>query len=450
MSRPISVWALLLAFLAFAQSNGTAQTIERFDTCPGLSGLAEADSRPKSANELEEAALEFATKNGINVSFEKNRFVFTLKAGGDIELFSTRATKDGLDSAKAKLKTLVDAKVKKISDKFDVEFATDGEVIDKQWVKNDKGEWTQDKDVLCRAPRLNELYGIEAALYRAQPSHMGKDGGKPLKFYFLTDDLTKGERPLASWRANRNGRPAIHYYPGSCDGRPILERDAPFNPKASLGHAYGSIEALTLHEISHNHQNNIGWWTDLQKDEADKFGFRDCGTDSDGNRIWALKSTRKDSNGEPVYYRWNEKTSVYVACDETGNDIVGEPEISKSALRKIAAHRPMTYYFPSPSETYAEGVMVYRLGGVYRASLLKENPGLYKVVKRLDQKEIDNVYGHDVRYEWRQGFDQWGNQVSYQVEVSRTSRYIRNSDGNVVANNKKNAKAVQEFEQNTR
>lgn len=450
MSRPISVWALLFAFLAFSQSNGAAQTIERFDTGHGLSGLAEADSRPKTTNELEEAALELATKNGISVGFEQNRFVFSLKAGGNIELFSTPGTKDGLKSAKTQLKTLVDAKVKKISDTFDVEFATDGEVIDKQWVKNEKGEWTQDKEVLCRAPRLNELYGIEAALYRAQPSQKGKAGGKGLKFYFLTDDLTKGERPLASWRGDRSGRPAIHYYIGSCDGRPVLERDAPFNPNAKLGHAYGSIEALTLHEISHNHQNNIGWWTDLQKDEAAKFGFRDCGVDSEGNRIWAVKSKRKDANGEHIYYRINEKTSEYCACDETGTAIAGEPEISKSELRKIAAHRPMTYYFPSPSETYAEGVMVYRLGGVYRASLLKENPGLYEVVKRLDQKEIDSAYGEDIQYEWRQGIDQWGNQVQYQVEVSRTSRYIRNADGNVVANTRKNAAAVSDFENKSR
>ncbi|MBY0548788.1 MAG: hypothetical protein K2W95_16070 [Candidatus Obscuribacterales bacterium] len=450
MLRPTSIWALLFAFLVFAQGNGTAQTVERFDTCNGLGGSAVADSHAKSANELEEAALEFATKNGISVSFAQNRFVFTLKAGGDIELFSTPGTKDGLNSAKTQLKALVDAKVKKISATFDVEFATEAEVIDKQWVKNDKGEWSQDKDVLCRAPRLNELYGIEAALYRAQPSQKGENGGKGLKFYFLTDDLTRGERPLASWRGDRNGRPAIHYYIGSCDGRPVLERDAPFNPKAKLGHSYGSIEALTLHEISHNHQNNIGWWTDLQKDEAAKFGFRDCGVDGDGNRIWAVKSTRKDSNGAHIYYRLNDKTSEYFPCDETGKTIAGEPEISKSELRKIAAHRPMTYYFPNPSETYAEGVMVYRLGGVYRASLLKENPGLYEVVKRLDQNEIDNAYGRDVQYEWRQGFDQWGNQVHYQVEVSRTSRYIRNADGNVVANTRKNAVAVNDFEKKSR
>lgn len=441
--------ALFIGLVALGGSSPARASHHRDDTCPGFQRPgASADADDKTLSELERSARKFANENGISVKFENGRFVFSLTAGKEIRLFSTDATQDGLKSAVDKLKKLVDAKAKDLRDNFDVEFTTEREVVDKQWFKNDKGEWEQGQDVVARAPRLNELYGIEAALYRAQPSQKAKGGGKGIKFYFLTDDLTKGERPLASWRANRDGRPAIHFYPGSTE-RPVLEREMPFDPTRTMGHGYGSIEALTLHEISHNHQNVVGWWSDLEKDEAEKYGFRDCGTDKDGNRIWAVKSTKTDSNGNPIYYRSNS-SGTYTACDENGKDIAGEPEIFRSTLRKIAAHRPMTYYFPSPSETYAEGVMIYRLGGVYRASLLKENPALYEVVKRIDQKEIDLIYGEDVQYEWRSGYDQWGNQVWYQVEVSRTSRYIRDADGNLVRNTKSNAKSVSQFEKNAR
>jgi hypothetical protein len=51
-------------------------------------------------------------------------------------------------------------------------------------------------------------------------------------------------------------------------------------------------------------------------------------------------------------------------------------------------------------------------------------------------------------YEWSSGFDQWGQQVWYQVEKQR-SRYIRSADGYLVQNTDANRSAVSSAERRT-
>ncbi len=403
------------------------------------------ESRDEPDNDFDKEALEFATANGIAVEHSGNRLVFTLQAGKEISLFSVDATPKGLDAAKVKLAKLVEDKIKDLETNFGVAFTRDNEVVEKQWVKNDKGEWERGDEVKARTPYLNELYGIEAALYRAQPSHRAKGSATGIKFYFLLDDLTKGERPLATWRADRGGRPAIHYYPNSTHKRPVLETDAVFDPTQPLGHSYGSIEALTLHEISHNHQNVIDWWNSVESTVAGDIGFVNIGKDDDGYAVWAIQSKNKDVNGDWHLYRKDAKSGLYYRCDSKGDKIAGEKELTKSQVRKIARVQPMTYYFPSPSETYAESVMIYRLGGQYRASLLKESPELHALAKRLDQTEIDLIYGKETYDQWEQQQDQWGQIFWVQVQHER-SRYIRSAEGKLVSNTAANRDAVKRWE----
>lgn len=418
---------------------------ESSETCPGLHRPvppAVAFS-PKAGTLWEKRAAELAVPHGLTVEQEKDKLAFRLLAGKEITLFRVDATDDGLVQAEKQISQLVAAKMLHLSATFGVSFSAAGEVVDKQWVKDDKDEWVRGNDVKARLPRLHELYGIEAALYRAQPSYKAKDGSSTLKFYFLTDDLTKGERPLATYVSNRNGRPAIHFYPGSTAGRLALERDLPFEPDRPMGHAYGSIEALTMHEISHNHQHVIGWWTGVEKTAADQIGFVSLGSG------WAIKGKAKDKTDQHVLYRKNEKTGMWYRCDSNGDALSGEPELTGRQMRQEALHKPMTYYFPSPSETYAEGVMVFRLGGVYRAQLLKENPALYAVAKKLDQQEIDQVYGLENYLDWERGYDQWGREVWYQV-VRQRSSYIRGSDGYLTGNTAGARVAVEIYERAAR
>ncbi len=441
--------ALVLCLIVGVSTCSTSPPNQNFskeelsDTCRGFVGAnpPAPEAKAKPSSELEKQAREFAGSNGIDVTAQNGKFHFKLKAGKEIALFTTDASAAGLKDAEKELAKLVSKKKTELESTFGVSFSADGEVVDQQWLKNAKGEWEQGADVKARLPRLNELYGIAAALYRAQPSHKAK--GSPtaaIKFYFLTDDLTKGERPLATYRSNRNGAPAIHFYPNSTNGRPVLEIDAQFDPTRSMGHAYGSIEALTLHEISHNHQHVIDWWTVVEKDVADELGFVSTGEG------WAVKARTKDKSGNHHLYRKNDKTDKWMRCDPAGKEIAGQPELTGAEMRKEALNRPMTYYFPSPSETYAEGVMVLRLGGVYRASLLAENPALYAVAKRLDQREIDQIYGKDTYLEWESALDQQGRPVWYQVQKERSS-YIRGSDGYLVKNTDASRQAVAQYEQ---
>ncbi len=453
-----ALFALTLspAFTPVYCHNGGAQPVDlRFkdppETCPDFGAEAEAVTREQeaAAGSLKEQAQLFAKNNGIECAQEKGKFVFKLKAEKLKTLFSVSADKDGLDKANELLAGLVRDKRNGLRTTFGVMFSSAVEVVDQQWVKNDEGEWVRGKDVLARLPRLNELYGIEAALYRAQPSHGAPGGSGAIKFIFLTDDLTKGERPLASYRSShKGGGPVIFYYLGSCDGRPVLERDYPFDPTSDLGHAYRSIEALTLHEVAHNQQRRVGWYSTYESRYAGDLGYVDCGQDDDGYTIWAYKSSSKDADSNYKLYR-KADSGKWFQCDRSGGKIADTAELTNAQMRKISLKRPMTYYFPSPTEIYAEGLMILRLGGEYRASLLAENPSLYQVVKRLDQEEIDAAYGKVYYYQWREGFDRRGRQVWYQVMMER-SRYIRGTDGYLADNTDANRQAVTQFEQKAR
>jgi hypothetical protein len=351
-----------------AELKPAADRLRCHETCSGFASAQPAPpaQSPQPASGIEKQALAFAADNGVSVQIAKGKLFFKLKAGKEIALFTTDASADGLKSAQTQLSALVDKKMSELTSTFGVKFSEADEVVDKQWVKNEKDEWVRGVEVKARLPHLNELYGIEAALYRAQPSHKARAPSKDaLKFYFLTDDLTKGERPLATYSSSRNGGPGICFYMGSTAGRVVIERDAKFDPTLSMGHGYASIEALTLHEISHNHQHVMDWWTSVEKDVAEEFGFVKAG---DG---WAIKAKDKDKSGAHLLYRRREKDHKWYRCDGDGKPIDGQPELTGSEMRKVALNRPMTYYFPTPSETYAEGLMIYRLGGVYRASLLK-------------------------------------------------------------------------------
>lgn len=448
--RLLSMAAVVLCFTAGVSTSSMVVKDDRpFDkddhcnTCRGFVGAPglPQEKKVKAGSAIEKLGRDFADSNGIDFDYKNNKFHFKLKAGREIALFVTDGSAAGLKDAETELSKLILKKIAELESTFKVSFSADNEVVEKQWVKNDKGEWERGAEVKARLPRLDELYGIEAALYRAQPSHKAKDNpARGIKFYFLLDDLTKGERPLATYRSNRDGGPAIHYYPNSTKGRVVLERDAQFDPTRAMGHTYASIEALTMHEISHNHQYVIDWWTVIEKDVADELGFVSTGEG------WAIKAKGKDKSGNRYLYRKNDKTDKWARCDTTGKLIAGEPELSSAEMRQNALNRPMTYYFPSPSETYAEGVMVLRLGGVYRGSLLAENPALYGVAKRLDQKEIDQIYGMNTYLDWESGQDQWGRQVWYQVQKERSS-YIRGADGYLVKNTDANRQAVAQYEQ---
>lgn len=389
-------------------------------------GLRTAASDNPLAREIE----SFEKKTALQVVRKGNQLEYKMSYEGKDKIFATSdATAKGLEEAEKKIAELVEAKQKELEKTFTVSFSRAGDDVVKQWVEKADCSWERGAMVKARNPNLIELHGIEAALYRCQPSNITANGSG-VKFHFLEDNYYKDQPVLAYFTsADKDGKPSVFFEPGSNKNKPATERDS---ERFGKDHLF-SVEALTTHELSHNHQAKTGWHTPADKEKlAKSIGWLPI-VDKAGASDFILKG----KNGE--FYRYGKDsckdTKVWVKCDKDGNPL--DDKGNNAGSFKAAKHlkrtdvsdnalvKPLTYYFPNPTEHYAEGLMLYRLGSKNREQLLKESPELHKAAKAGDQAEIDQRYG----------FDQSG-----------ASKYIRGVDGLLKDNTEAERKAVKEFE----
>lgn len=388
---------------------------------------------PDAAKKL---IADFQEKSAVEVVRNGKNYDYRLSVNGvDRVLFSTEGSAKGLDAAEKQLAKLVQDKQNELTKTFKVDFSKAGDDVCKQWIQKPDCSWEQGPMVKARAPLLVELYGIEAALYRADPSHLNKAGTQGLKFHFLEDNYYKDQPVLAYYiYADKDKRPSVYFEPGANNRKPATEADA----DRLVRHQLFSIEALTLHEINHHHQANMGWY-DAKTEEArgKEIGWLPFQDTKTNERKYMLIG----KNGE--FYRRGKDhckdTEVWVACNNKGEplDANGKPAASFKAAKQftgteIAARaqvKPLTYYFPNPKEMFAEGLMLFRLNSSRRANLLAESPQLYEAVKKQDEEESKTYYG---------------------VKADGSPKYIRGVEGGLVENNEKNRKAVLELEEKAR
>ncbi len=390
------------------------------------------EEKEKDKGPTPDPSAEFGKKHALDVTTSNGKYVFSLKLNGsDKELFKTDATQKGLDDAEKEVAKLVEKKQKDLETNLNVAFSTAGEDVIKQWIEKPDCTWERGPMVTARAPRLAELYGIEAALNKAQPSHLNKDGSKGLKFYFLTETYYKNDPALAYFiREDKDKRPAIYFDPNGTNNKPITEVDAKRSGKNYLN----SIEALTQHEIFHNAQHNMGWDKYDVKDRfARMIGWLPYEDPKTHETKWIFKGKKDD-----LYRREQDNCkdpTKWCAC-HSGGELVNDKgkevdkvkdaqQFTRDAIQDLALVRPSTWYFVNPVEMFAEGGMKYRLNEETRAELLTESPKLYDAVKIHDQEEIDKYRG---------------------VDGQARSNFIRMPDGTLAKNSGENAKTVQEFE----
>lgn len=371
---------------------------------------------------------ELYVRFGVMVVRDAGRLDFRLKAQGeDRLLFSAPDNKNGVDEAGSRLQDLVAAKEVELEKRFRVVFSKEGEPVDKQWVVKPDGTVERGDVIKARAPRLVELYGIEAALPHAAPSYLNEDG-QPLKFAFLQDSYLKGidANMLANFvDASPEGRPAVYFDPAGNSSGLATEADV-----KRFGYAQEqSIESTVVHELAHNTQKRLD--LDHDKDLVQTFnrlGWVPYADPNTHETLWLIKTRSGD------LYRIDDEKQNWILCDSKGQPLDKErtavdqteaERASAEAVRKEALVYPPTDYFRSPFELDAEALMLFRLNAARRAALLNDSPVLYRLAKEQDQKDIDKTYG---------------------ANDNGSSKMIRNPDGELVANDAAASAMVAAFE----
>ncbi len=417
-------------------SPGTPDQLrEEGELCGRPRSIERKDGSAENKKPLTEAQ-QFEKKQGVTVETKDGKYVYILKLNGqDKELLTTDANAKGLEKAEAELAKLKRDKIAELDKVFKVSFSTDGEDILNQWVQKNDCSWERGGMIKARSPNLAELSGVEAALYKAQPSQMSKDGSQGVKFYFLTANYYKDDVALAYHiQQDKNNRQAIYFEPGANEGKPITEKDA---DRMNMHQLY-SIEAVTHHELMHNAQQNLNWDTPREKEKwARKLGWLPYEDPNTHETKWMFTGKkdelyRRDQDHCKDSFKW-------CACGKHGgleNDKGANVAAVKDAkqytldqVRDLAQVKPATRYFVNPLEMFAEGGMKYRINEKRRQELLQDSPRLYDAVKEHDQQEVAMRYGKD---------------------TAGTPNYIRSVSGVLVKNTAEARAEVQAFEDRIR
>lgn len=323
--------------------------------------------------------------------------------------------------------TAAEIKASEITRHYQVTFSRNSEVAYKVYTRDATGTRTRHK-LVCRAPTLEELLGIEAALKRADPSYRAFAKSSSVKFYFLVStDPDHGTAVAWFFPRDKNGNPAVYFSPGFSAARLPTEAHA----ETAGEQRRNTVEAVTIHELAHNGQHNNGWHDVERRSQiAAQLGWVE-GADDQGNVCWYLRS-----RGGELFRRG--VSGVWLRCDSRGHyldshgavtDLLHAFRRSPSALRKIAAVRPVSLYFTTPAEMGAEGMLAFRLDRHHRGMLLRDCSRLYDFIKGEDEREI----------RWFYGADRLG-----QPNV------IRMPDGTLAANTAENRRRVADFEDSIR
>lgn len=375
-------------------------------------------------NELVLKATAYGEDNGIQILLQGNQFEYTLYAAGErLVLFKTAATPEGLAQAPELLSALVDQKISQLGQGIHrAAFSQSNEYVGKQ-SELVKGTIVESNQALtARKPKLNELYGIEAALNSSVPSNLAPGSKFGVKFYFLQDQLYKGNKDAAAYYVykDKDGRAAIYVAPGALDKLWPTEADVPAwavkQRTTKEGVYYDTIESLMMHELAHNHQSRMGWddsdkkklsetvpltgfylfraedgtiaffikvkvansSTDGQSSETIEFYRLEPGLDHSGGKRWL----RVNQDGQ-----WLTENGIAAPTAEAAK------VLSNSQVKAAAVVTPASDYFDTPAEVHAEAMKLYRLGGASRRMLLVKSPVLYRLVEADDQSEINLRFG---------------------------------------------------------
>ncbi len=369
---------------------------------------------------------QFKDSYGVSTRGENGLYRYELQAGGEHKtLFSTEPSNRGLRQAESLLGEMSRQMQGGLTAKYRVEFSRPGELIEPPWLKTDTpGKETN--PIGARAPRLDELIGIGAALEHSAPSHLSADGKQGTKFHFYPDRQVH-VGALAHFETGKGGRPEVYMKTEAWENKPATERDSDRDAAYYL-HKRDSIEALVTHELGHNGQLKMGWEdAGVARGVAEALGWKAV-TDRSGKTQYALTT----KNGDNL--RYFAATRGWMRVNEHGEpvDRGGRPVqvsegmgLTDAEMRSLALVTPVSRYFPNPGEMLVEGLMYFRLNAQRRSTLLTESPVLYSLVKNWDQAEINHHHG---------------------VSAEGQPKLLRLPDGTLAPRDARTLKIIEDFE----
>jgi hypothetical protein len=180
----------------------------RFDLFAAMSLVLLCSSRlALAAGDKEALAGSF----GVHYRKENGRDAYYLHVQGtDRLLFALDAAETDVAEARRELIKLVASRQKEIETRYNVAFSKEDELTS----HGGFGPLSRAAGyVKARAPRLDELYGVEAAIKHSMPSHLlgRRESGEGIKFCFLKEVREAGA--AADWGFDKNGKPACFIEP---------------------------------------------------------------------------------------------------------------------------------------------------------------------------------------------------------------------------------------------
>lgn len=223
--------------------------------------------------------------------------------------------------------------------------------------------------IQCRQPSQLELTCLQEAIKKSGSAHRGR-GRTGIAIYFLTDPLCCGV--LADWALDQNNRPAI-----------FVEAAAKSN----------ELEYIFLHELAHNSAYRMGFDPSCSENWhlSSKLGwtkFRNPDTNETG---WFINlkdgTTYKKSSVSNDWVRVNGRGQPLNPAGVRVKRQIDAERCSRMEIMKQARVTPISSYFPTPMEVYAEGMAHYRQSEEKRALLKWHSPELFKIIEHEQQRE---------------------------------------------------------------
>lgn len=368
--------------------------------------------RPLTTEEKQELT-KLEKNRGVTVEQKGDQFLYHLKANGKDEVvLKTEASLRGLQSGDSALQQQIKNKELQLNADYHVHFCDE----------NEDGYRGANGYVKTRLPRLDELAGVEAALKHSAPAQLIENhgGSEGVKFYFLKE---KAIGAAAFYTTDSAGKPAVFMEPNN---------RYPTEVGAQGNQIRGTIQAVLTHELAHNSQHKMGWDDPETKAAvAAKIGWVKSETSDEyyikDKQGHLFKNAETSSLKQPDYVQCNIKGEP---VDAKGNVVDAsqakhlrsgdENDRGSDTMFGNALVRPVTHYFPTPTEMFADGMQAFRLDEAHRANLLRESPLMYRACMQEDQKEISAAYG-------------WG-------------RMIRDTNGELVRDTPQERLKIQAFE----
>jgi hypothetical protein len=341
--------------------------------------------------------VALATAHGLIVEAASNKTVRYLWMSGDDEVVvgdNLPALVADKSELEVTLQSLCRDKINQLEQSFGITISRDETIL----YGGKRPGVSTEHQLEVRQPSIGEVIALEYALKRSLPTTPSK---RQLQVIFCRNEAFTNA--IAEWELSSRGVPTVLV--NLCSSREPLEY-------------------ILLHELSHHSQFKSGLnpLTPYDWSLVRQLGWQTFTNPLTGETSWAIET-------QSGLFKRSTVDRFWVRCNKNGQPLNQEGDrvrrqceawrCSYTEIRKLAVIRPCTSYIDNPLEVMAEGIAMYRAGGVRRTELLRRSPELYSIVKSFDERLIARQFG---------------------------SKLMRNLSGLIVDASTENSSAIVEFE----